>query len=93
MESVDKIPSAHREYLQAIFALEEGGIIAIQARIGDWLGVSRASVSEMVRKLHDAGIYHADLHIKNILDTPRGYYFIDFDGAKHLENMVVALIP
>jgi len=53
---VTDIPSAHREYLQAIFALEEGGIPAIQARIGDWLGVSRASVSEMVRKLHNEGM-------------------------------------
>jgi len=56
VETVDKIPSAHSEYLQAIFALEEGGIAAIQARIGDWLGVSRASVSEMVRKLHAEGM-------------------------------------
>ncbi|MBU1226811.1 MAG: metal-dependent transcriptional regulator [Actinobacteria bacterium] len=53
---VNKIPSAHRDYLQAIFALEEGGIPAIQARIGDWLGVSRASVSEMVRKLQEEGM-------------------------------------
>ena len=51
-----EIPSAHREYLQAIYALEEGGIPAIQARIADWLAVSRASVSEMVRKLHDEGM-------------------------------------
>jgi DtxR family Mn-dependent transcriptional regulator len=53
---VHDIPSAHREYLQAIYGLEEGGIPAIQARIGDWLGVSRASVSEMVRKLHQEGM-------------------------------------
>ncbi|MCB2224266.1 MAG: metal-dependent transcriptional regulator [Actinobacteria bacterium] len=56
LAAVIDIPSAHREYLQAIFALEEGGIPAIQARIGDWLGVSRASVSEMVRKLHQEGM-------------------------------------
>ncbi len=53
---MNDIPSAHRDYLRAIFALEEGGIPAIQARIGDWLGVSRASVSEMVRKLHEEGM-------------------------------------
>ena len=56
MVGVIDIPSAHREYLQAIFALEEGGTPAIQARIADWLGVSRASVSEMVRKLHNEGM-------------------------------------
>jgi len=51
-----QIASSHSEYLQAIFALEEGGVPAIQARIGDWLGVSRASVSEMVRKLQSEGM-------------------------------------
>ena len=50
------IPSSHSEYLQAIFGLEESGVPAIQARIGDWLGVSRASVSEMVRKLQSEGM-------------------------------------
>lgn len=53
---MSQIPSSHSEYLQAIFALEEGGVPAIQARIGDWLGVSRASVSEMVRKLQGEGM-------------------------------------
>lgn len=50
------VPTAHREYLQAIFALEEGGTPAIQARIAEWLGVSRASVSEMVHKLQAEGL-------------------------------------
>lgn len=50
------VPQAHREYLQAIYALEESGTPAIQARVADWLGVSRASVSEMVRKLQGEGM-------------------------------------
>lgn len=53
------IPEAHREYLQTIFALEESGVEPIQARIADWLGVSRASVSEMVRKLGAEGMVSA----------------------------------
>ena len=48
--------SAHRDYLHAIYALEESGIPAIQARIAEWLGVSRASVSEMVRRLQAEGL-------------------------------------
>lgn len=51
MAPMNGVPTAHREYLQAIFALEESGTPAIQARIAEWLGVSRASVSEMIRKL------------------------------------------
>jgi len=37
----------YREYLEAIW-LEEEGIEPVQARIADWLGVSRVSVSEMM---------------------------------------------
>ena len=36
-----------REYAEAIWEIEEEGIEVIQARVADWLGVSRASVSEM----------------------------------------------
>jgi DtxR family Mn-dependent transcriptional regulator len=53
---MNEIPASHREYLQAILGLEESGINAIQARIADRLGVSRASVSEMVRKLQAEGL-------------------------------------
>ncbi len=56
---VRSIPEAHREYLQTIYALEESGVEPIQARIADWLGVSRASVSEMVRKLGAEGMVSA----------------------------------
>ena len=45
-----------REYAEAIWELEEEGIPAIQARIADWLGVSRASVSEMIRKMEAEGV-------------------------------------
>ena len=40
----------YREYAAAIFELDEEGIPVIQARIAEWLGVSRPSVSEMVKR-------------------------------------------
>jgi DtxR family Mn-dependent transcriptional regulator len=45
-----------REYAEAIWELESEGIEPIQARIADWLGVSRASVSEMVRRMASEGL-------------------------------------
>jgi DtxR family transcriptional regulator, Mn-dependent transcriptional regulator len=48
--------ATHREYVGAIWEIEEEGIPVIQARIAEWLGVSRASVSEMVRKLGAEGL-------------------------------------
>ena len=45
-----------REYAEAIWEIEEEGIPVIQARIADWLGVSRASVSEMMRRMEAEGL-------------------------------------
>ena len=45
-----------REYAEAIWEIEEEGIPVIQARIADWLGVSRASVSEMIRRMAAEGL-------------------------------------
>lgn len=46
----------YREYVAAIFELAEEGIPVIQARIAEWLGVSRAAVSEMVHRMMDDGL-------------------------------------
>lgn len=46
----------YREYAEAIWELEEEGIPVIQARVADWLGVSRASVSEMMKKMEADGL-------------------------------------
>jgi DtxR family transcriptional regulator, iron-dependent repressor len=54
----------YREYVEAIWELQEEGIEPIQARIADWLGVSRASVSEMVQKMRAEGLITADPEIQ-----------------------------
>jgi DtxR family Mn-dependent transcriptional regulator len=45
-----------REYAEAIWELEEAGIRVLQVRIARWLGVSPASVSEMVRRMQAEGL-------------------------------------
>jgi tRNA A-37 threonylcarbamoyl transferase component Bud32 len=41
------------------------------------------SAAQEVRKMHDAGVCHADLHIKNLLLAPDGeIYILDLDRAK-----------
>jgi DtxR family transcriptional regulator, Mn-dependent transcriptional regulator len=44
-------PRASREYLAALFEMNEEGISLVQARLAEWMGVSRASVSEAVKRL------------------------------------------
>ncbi|MDH4118971.1 MAG: metal-dependent transcriptional regulator [Acidimicrobiia bacterium] len=46
----------YREYAGAIYELAEEGIPVIQARIADWLAVSRASVSEMIHRMAEDGL-------------------------------------
>ncbi len=67
----------YREYAEAIWELEEEGIEPIQARVADWLGVSRASVSEMVRKMEGDGLV-----------TTEGAIQLTAEG-RHLAEVVV----
>ncbi len=48
--------ATYREYVGAVYELEEEGIAPIQARIADWLGVSRPAVSEMVHRMERDGL-------------------------------------
>ena len=51
-------PSA--DYLEALYELEEEGFPMVQAEIARWMGVSRASVSEHVKRLGADGLVTAD---------------------------------
>lgn len=73
----DTYSVTYREYVEAVWELEEEGIEPIQARIADWLGVSRASVSEMMRKMRADGLVTTEGGIRL---TPEG---------KHLAEVVV----
>lgn len=48
--------TTYREYAAAIYELHEADLPVIQARIAEWLGVSRPSVSEMVRRMRADGL-------------------------------------
>jgi DtxR family transcriptional regulator, Mn-dependent transcriptional regulator len=61
---------AFEEYCECIFDLREDNLEVIQARIADRLRVSRPSVSEMVRRMHDEGLITLDGN--HILLTQKG---------------------
>lgn len=42
---------------------------------------------EAIRAMHDAGIYHADLQIRNILVAKRAVTLIDFDNATRHDSL------
>jgi len=43
---------------------------------------SLAQCGALIRRLHDAGIEHADLNASNLFLTPAGPYLLDFDRAR-----------
>jgi DtxR family transcriptional regulator, Mn-dependent transcriptional regulator len=47
---------ASPEYLEALYEMAEEGIPLVQARLAQWLGVSRASASEAVKRLVRDGL-------------------------------------
>ena len=54
----DRHPSS--EYLEAIYEMAEEHIPTVQARLAEWMGMSRASVSENVKRLIGDGLLVAD---------------------------------
>lgn len=47
------------------------------------------NIAQAVKKMHDAGIYHADLHLKNILvkrAAPQKVYIIDLDKSDCIDG-------
>lgn len=48
------------DYLEALYELEEERFPMVQAEIARWMGVSRASVSEHVKRLVNDGLLEAD---------------------------------
>ena len=49
-------PRASREYLAALYEMSEEGIPLAQARLAEWMGVSRASTSEAIKRLTRDGL-------------------------------------
>lgn len=42
---------------------------------------------ECIRQMHDRGVYHADLQLKNVFVAASGIFLLDFDCAQVRENI------
>lgn len=59
------------DYLEALFELEEEGFPLVQAELARWMGVSRASVSEHVKRLIGDGLITAEGRTLGFTDAGR----------------------
>ena len=83
---------ASKEYLEAIYELEEEGQRIVQARIGERLGLAAATVSEGVKRLIADGYVTVD-H-RDITLTERGRAFAETLVRRHrlAERMLVDIL-
>ena len=59
------------DYLEALYELEEEGFPTVQAEVSRWMGVSRASVSEHVKRLIADGLLAVDGRTLRFTDAGR----------------------
>jgi DtxR family Mn-dependent transcriptional regulator len=69
---------AFEEYCEAIFELAEDDVEVIQARIADRIGVSRPSVSEMIKRMD----------VEGLVDVKRGRVRLTAKGRRLAEQVV-----
>lgn len=80
MTTASDYRTTYREYVAAIFELHEAELPVIQARIADWMGVSRPSVSEMVHRMAADGLVSIEDEI-NL--TPEGLHLAEVVVRRH----------
>ena len=69
------------EYLEAIHELGEEGIVVIQARLAERLGHSAPAISEMIRRLREAG--YVEVRGRSLLLTDTGRKVAESVVRKH----------
>ena len=55
-DEIEKFPKSFYTHAEAIFHLQEVGIEIKQTRVAEWIGVSRANVSQVVGRMQNSGL-------------------------------------
>ena len=63
-KEIEKLPNSFYSHAEAIFHLTEVGIDVKQARVADWLGVSRANVSQVIGRMQNSGLIEMQEELK-----------------------------
>lgn len=72
--------ATYREYVAAVYELGEEGLPVIQARIAEWLGISRPSVSEMIKRMEADDIVTSEGEIRL---TAKGRHLAEVVVRRH----------
>ena len=77
---IEKLPNSFYSHAEAIFHLTEVGIEVKQTRVADWLGFSRANVSQVIGRMQNSGLieFSDDLSL-----TKKGDYLAKMIARRH----------
>ena len=77
---IEKLPNSFYSHAEAIFHLSEVGIDVKQTRVADWLGVSRANVSQVIGRMQNSGLIEFGDELKL---TKKGDYLAKMVARRH----------
>ena len=77
---IEKLPNSFYSHAEAIFHLSEVGIDVKQVRVADWLGVSRANVSQVIGRMQNSGLIEFGDELKL---TKKGDYLAKMVARRH----------
>ena len=79
-KEIEKLPNSFYSHAEAIFHLTEVGIEVKQARVADWLGVSRANVSQVIGRMQNSGLIEMQEDLKL---SEKGIYLAKMIARRH----------
>ena len=79
-KEIEKLPNSFYSHAEAIFLLTEVGIEVKQARVADWLGVSRANVSQVIGRMQNSGLIEMQEELKL---SEKGIYLAKMIARRH----------
>ena len=77
---IEKLPNSFYSHAEAIFHLSEVGIDVKQTRVADWLGVSRANVSQVIGRMQNSGLIEFGDELQL---TKKGDYLAKMIARRH----------
>jgi len=77
---IEKLPNSFYSHAEAIFHLTEVGIDVKQTRVAEWLGFSRANVSQVIGRMQNSGLIEFSDELKL---TKKGDYLAKMIARRH----------
>ena len=79
-DEIESLPNSFYSHAEAIYHLNEVGIEVKQTRVAEWLGVSRANVSQVIGRMQNNGLIELTDELKL---SKKGAYLAKIISRRH----------